>query len=476
MKIYKYSLLLAVLFSTFTLSAQNEDFRKTAPESLPAKPIKMGESNSFTLDNGLQVIVVQNHKIPKISYKLFIDIPSVFEGDKMGYTSIMGSLIKQGATTMSKAEIDEEVDMLGARYYTSASGFFASSLRKHSDQLMQMVASTFFNPTFPQAEFDRSIKQTLSGLSTQKDDPRAMSSNISSVMTYGKNHPYGELETEETVKNITRQDCIDFYNKYFKPNISYLIIVGDITLEEAKQKSEMYFGSWKADKSLSFEKIAKPTAPTNRRVVFVPKSEAVQSIIKFVYPVDLEPADEDNLNAIVMNKILGSGSVSTRLNANLREDKGYTYGAYSRLRASKEIGSFSAGASVRNDVTVESIKEFLHEFNTLRDTLVPMDELKSTKAVYAGRFAQGLEKPETVAQYALNIKRNGLDAEHYNTFLQRLEKVDAASIQKAARKFIKPNEVIITVVGDPSLVDSLKQFTTSGEVEIMDMYGNEIKE
>ena len=216
-----------------------------APEPAPAPAIQIPDYQNFTLDNGLQVIVVENHKLPSVSYQLSLDYDAVIEGDKAGYVEMAGDLMRKGTTSKSKAQIDEEVDFIGASLSTFSSGMFARSLKKHSSSLLEIMNDVLMNPTFPQEELDKYKTQSLSGLASAKTEPNSMLSNVRGVVNYGKNHPYGEVMTEKTVEKITRDDLVSFYNTHWKPNYSYLVIVGDVTLDEAKTNAQKYFGDWK---------------------------------------------------------------------------------------------------------------------------------------------------------------------------------------------------------------------------------------
>ena len=208
--------------------------RSKKPQPAPAPTIKIGEYQSFELANGLKVFVVENHKIPRISYSLVLDYDPIFEGDVAGYADFSGQLMRTGTTTRTKDQIDEAVDMLGGSLFTSSTGISASCLTRHNDALLQIMSDVLLNASFKTEELEKIRKQTLSGLETEKNDPKAISRKVSSVVVYGSNHPYGENMTEESVNKITLGKCNEFYKTYFKPNIAYLAIVGDITPEQAK--------------------------------------------------------------------------------------------------------------------------------------------------------------------------------------------------------------------------------------------------
>ncbi len=465
--------ILGFLLISQSLIAQ-EDFRKTAPKPGVAPRIELGKAKQFTLKNGLKVIIVENHKLPRIAIQVFVDVPPFMEGDAAGYASIAGQLLSKGTKTRTKAQIDEEVDFVGATLSTSSSGVIGAALTKHQDKLLEMISDVLLNPTFPEEEFDKIKKQTLSGLAQSKDNPNAIAANVQTVLRYGKNHPYGEIQTEESIENITLDKCRSFYESNFKPNISYLIVTGDVSAKKFKKQAKQYFGKWKSGKVVK-QNYLKPEKPKGASVAFVDKAGAVQSVIAVTYPVDLHPASPDVLKAQVMNTILG-GYFSSRLNANLREDKGYTYGATSGLSQDQLVGNFTASASVRNAVTDSSLTQFIFEMNKMREQEVSDEELEMVKNYLTGSFARSLENPGTVARFTLNVARYNLPSNYYATYLERLSLVSKKDILEMARKYITPDNAYLLVVGNKdNVADKLRNFAATGEVKFYDVYGNPVK-
>lgn len=441
--------------------------RSIMPEPGAAKEVKIGKIESFTLDNGMKVFVVENDKLPKVSYSLQLDYDPVQEGPLAGLGSITGELLGTGTTTKDKDQIDKEIDFIGASFGTGSNGIFASSLTKHQDELLTIMSDVVLNAKFTQSELDRIKTQTISGLASEKDDPDAIAGNVSNVLNYG-DHPYGEIMTESSVENINLALCNNYFKTYFRPNVAYMAIVGDITLEEAREKVTKHFGSWqKAD--VPTAKYDTPQAPSSAEVAVVNKPGAVQSVVNVTYPIQMQPGDNDVLAAQVMNNILGGGS-SARLFKNLREDKAYTYGAYSSISSDMLVGEFSANAKVRNEVTDGAIDEFLYELNRIRTEKVSQKELDGVKNNMAGKFAIALEQPATVARFAINIDKYNLPADHYTNYLQRLSAVTVDDVYNAAQKYIQPNNANIIVVGSQKEVaDRVERF---GNVSFYDNTGN----
>ncbi len=443
--------------------------RSKLPEATPAKSIQIGDYESFTLKNGLQVFVVENHKLPRVTLSLVFNHKPVVEKDQTGYVDMVGTMLRRGTATRTKEQIDEEIDFIGGSLGASATSVFASSLTKHQDKLLDLMTDILLNPVFPEEELAKIKTQTISGLAANKEDANSISSNVTTALVYGKNHPYGELTTEETVENITVESIKNYYGTYFKPNIAYLAIVGDINVKSAKKLVKKYFSKWeKGDMpNPSFEM---PKAPEKTFVALVDKPSAVQSVIDITYPVQLKPGTPDVIKARVLNQILGGGS-SARLFTNLREDKGFTYGAYSSLSSDKLVGSFSASASVRNEVTDSAFNEFILELNTIKTEDVTEEEINLAKSSIAGSFARSLERPQTVARFAIDAARYNLPEGYYANYLKNVQAVTIADVKATAQKYIHPDKAYFTVVGKAAdIKESLAAF---GEVKYFDNYGNE---
>lgn len=468
---YLFSILLLSLFTT-GLVAQLD--RSTPPEAGPAPQINIGEYEKFTLKNGLQVFVVEDHKLPMVAYSLTLDIDPVSEGEAAGYVSLAGDLMRSGTTSRQKSEIDESIDFIGATLNTHAQGIYGRSLKKHNETLLELMADVLMNPTFPQAELEKSLKQMETGIQAQKNEPSAIANNIASVLRYGQEDPYGEVVSEENLTHITTDHLKNYHQTYFRPNVGYLVIVGDISVKEAKKQAKQYFGKWE-----------KATVPTHQysnwpgyetpKVAIANRDGANQSTIMVTHTLPMTPGHPNAIKASVMNQILGGGSFNTRLFQNLREDKGYTYGAYSRLSTDKRIGYFSASAQVRTSVTDSALNEILYEMQRMQTELVPAEDLELIKNMMTGSFSRSLEDPQTIANFALNIERYDLPADYYRTYLEKVAAVTAEDIMAMANEYLNPDQAIILAVGEADKIeDVMRGFSPVGEVTRYDFYGHEV--
>ena len=468
-----YSIIALVFMGVTTMQAQID--RSKQPKPGPAPTINIETPKSFKLSNGLEVLVVENHKLPRVSISLTLDNPPVLDGDKAGVSGLTGAMLGKGSKNVSKDAFNEEVDYMGANLNLSSGGGFASGLSKYFNRLVDMMADAAINPNFTQEEFDKEKEKTLEGIKSEEKNVGAAATRVKNLLAYGKNHPYGEFTSKETVNNITLADVEKFYQNYFVPDNAYMVVVGDVEFKQVKKAVNKAFGNWR--KGLA-PQISYPKAQNVQytQVNFVDMPNAVQSEISAINTADFKMNSADYHAVLIANKILGGG-FNSMLNLNLREDKGWTYGARSSLRANKNAEAmFSAGASVRNAVTDSAVVETLKEINNIRNTDVTDEQLKNVKAKYVGDFVLAMEKPQTIARYALNIKRNNLPEDFYKTFLTKINAVTKEDVKRVANKYFKPNNMRIVIAGKGSdVAEALEKVTYNGKklpVKYFDKYGN----
>jgi len=457
----KLLILIVALGFIAPLSAQIN--RSSIPEAGPMPSIQLKKPVQFELKNGLQVLIVENHKLPRVSIQLSIDTPPILEGEKVGTSSLLSAMIGKGSARISKDDFNEEVDFLGANLSFGALSAYGQSLSKVYPRILELMAQGALNPSFDQEEFEKEKEKIITGLKSNEKSVEAIASRLQQAVAYGKDHPNGEFETPEQIENITIDDITNFYNTYFIPNNAYLVIIGDVEVEAAKKMVKSLFGKWKKSKNPpSYQATAQNTDEV--QINFVDMPNAKQSVVAVQSLVDLKMNDEDYLDALLANKILGGGS-SARLFLNLREDKAYTYGSYSSIGNSKyDKARFRAYASVRNAVTDSAAVELLKEIDRIQNQLVSDKELADAKANYIGSFIMNIEKPETVARYALNIATEELPADFYETYLSRLEAIDATDVLAAAKKYLDINKTQVVVAGKgKEVLEPLEQLTFKGK-------------
>ena len=459
--------LVAILTICFSLNAQVDRTKKPAPG--PAPQVKFGEAEKFKLDNGLTVIMVENHKLPRASARLTIDNKPYFEGEKAGVSSMMGSLLGRGTPKMTKDAFNERVDFLGANVGFGSSSAFASSLKRYFPEILGLMADGVKNSQFTQEEFDKEQKVTLDGIKSNEKSVTTIARRVEDLLTYGAKHPYGEFISKETVNNITLADVKENYNTYYRPNNAYLIVQGDINPKEIKKIVKSLFSDWKAG-TIPTTEIPEPKNVETTEINFVNMDNAVQSEIAIINNIELKLGDKDYYAALVANRILGGGG-SARLYSNLREDKGYTYGSYSSVRQSRNAATFRATAAVRNIVTDSSVVEMMKEINTIRYDKITEAELKQAKAEYVGSFVINVQKPATVAGYALNRELYNLPDDFYENYLANINAVTIDDVQNAAIKYFTSNKARIVITGKG--IDVLKNLEkTDYIIKYFDDKGN----
>ena len=463
----KIASLVAILTICFSLNAQVDRTKKPAPG--PAPQVKFGKAEKFKLKNGLTVIMVENHKLPRASARLTIDNKPYFEGEKAGVSSMMGSLLGRGTPTMTKDAFNERVDFLGANVSFGSSSAFASSLKRYFPEILGLMADGVKNSQFTQEEFEKEQKVTLDGIKSNEKSVTTIARRVEDLLTYGAKHPYGEFVSKETVNNITLADVKENYNTYYRPNNAYLIVQGDINPKKTKKLIKSLFSDWEAG-IIPASDIPEPQNVETTEINFVNMDNAVQSEIAIINNIKLQLGDKDYYAALIANKILGGGATA-RLYSNLREDKGYTYGSYARLRQSRNAATFRATASVRNVVTDSSVVEMMKEINTIRYDKITEAELKQAKAEYVGSFVINVQKPATVAGYALNRELYNLPNDFYENYLANINAVTIDDVQNAAIKYFVGNKARIVITGKGiDVLDNLEK--TDYVIKYFDSKGN----
>ena len=327
---------------------QSQLDRSVMPKSGPAPEIFFGKPNTFKLDNGLTVMVVENSKLPRASASLSFDNPLIFEGEIAGVSSILGEMIGNGTQSISKEKFLEEVDFMGASMSVSGSGAFASSLSRYFPRVLELMADAVLNPLLTEEEFDSQKNLIKESLKTADKDVATAANRVQDLITYGASHPNGEFISQETLDKSELDDAINFYNNYASPNNAYLVILGDVNFEEIKEKVTKLFGNWESKEVLS-KSFPEPANPEETEIIFVDMPNGVQSVVSVINTIDFNKKESDYFSALVANRILGGGGAG-RLFNNLREDKGWTYGSYSGVSESyKTKGYFIAQAQVRNE-------------------------------------------------------------------------------------------------------------------------------
>lgn len=450
---YQFKYIAAAFLFSGMVTAQSINVDQM-PKPGPTPTINIAKPKTFTLKNGLTVMVVENSKLPRVSTTLTMDRQPIFEGTKAGVSQIMAGQLGEGTTKVSKDDFNKRIDFLGAGLDFSSGGASANSLSKYYPEVLSMMADAIINPRFDVEEINKSKDRMIEGLKADEKNASSIASKVNRAVMYGKNTSRGEFNTAETIKNVQLADVQDFYKKYYAPNNAYLVIVGDVKFEDVKKQVERDFSAWKKSdvKFGNLEPVA-TLAATEIDVVDVPN--AVQSVVNVGNTTDLKMNSKQYFPAVIANYILGGGG-EARLFMNLREKNGFTYGAYSSLNTGKYGPTFAANASVRNEVTDKAVVEFMNELKAI-NTVKP-EELTSAKAKLKGDFIRSLESPATIARFALSQKTQDLPENFYTDYLKSIDAVTAGDISNAVKSFIKPNQSRIFVAGKAAeIADGLEK-------------------
>lgn len=443
------------------------------PKAGPAPSVELQKPVEFVLENGLTVMMVENHKLPRISYTLSLDNPPYAEGDKMGKSGLLGDVLGTGTKSMSKDAFNEKIDFLGASVNIGSSGASARGLSKYKSEILDLMADAVLNPVFAKKELDDARDRTIEGLKADEKNVPSIARRVEAALTYGKSHYNGEYTTEKTLKNVSLSEIKKLYAKQFSPINAYLIIIGDFKAEEMKAKVSKLFGSW-AKKAVAKTSYTNPKDLSKTTLNFIDVPNAVQSEVSLINLSELKMNSKDYFAAKMANFILGGGG-EARLFNNLREAHAYTYGSYSRLGDSRYISSFRAYASVRNAVTDSAITQIMYEIDRIRNEKVSSEELELAKAKFVGGFVMNVEKPSTVATYALNMHTEKLPKDFYTNYIKNIEAITVDDIQNAAKKYFKAENLRIIVTGKASdVLPNLEKFSAQKNIPIQyfDKYAN----
>ncbi len=464
----KIHTVLILLFLTGIMQAQDR------PQPKPGNPpvVNIKKPQTFVLANGMKVLIVENHKLPRVSFNLTLDNAPFAEGNKKGVDELTSSLIGNGTKKTTKESFNEEIDFYGANINFSSSGAYASSLSKYSGRVLELLAEGALQPNFTQAEFDKEKAKLLEGLKADEKSVPAIANRVVDVLAFGKNHPSGEYLSEQTVKNVTLADVQANYNTYFVPENAYLVIIGDIKFKETKAAVEKLFNGWKKQAAPK-NTYPNPENVSKLQIDFVDVPNAVQSEISLVNTVNLRMSDPDFFPAAIANQILG-GDFNSYLNMNLREKHAWTYGASSSIGSGKYVTKFKASSAVRNTVTDSAVVQFIKEIKRIRTEKVSEDVLKNVKAGYIGRFVMQVEKPQAVARYALNIETEKLPADFYEKYIQTINNVTADDIYRVANKYFLLDNMRIVIAGKGSdVIAGLEKLQIP--IYYFDKYGNPVE-
>lgn len=483
------ALSLALLASTSI--SQNVIAAESAPAEAPAtpaaakqsppapqapRPVNLPKPQTYKLPNGLTVVTLEDHRVPFVTYQLGMRAgDSLSPKDMPGLAAIVADMLNEGTAKRSSKELATGIESIGGGLKASADPDFTvisgSALSEYIPEFLDMASDLVLHPSFPEDELKLEKTNLLQELTLKHAQPDFLADERFHKALFGSN-PYSVVApSKEAVEKLTRDHLVKFHSQYYVPNGSTFIVVGDFQSDKMKQLIASKFGDWKSG-DIAQASIDPAPQQSGRKIYLVDRPGSVQSSVK-IGNIGIKKSDPDYFQAIVANQILG-GSSNSRLFLNIREKKGYTYGAYSSFAPRKNPGEFSAGASVRTPVTGPSIKEFLYEIDRIRTSDVTPDELTSAKNYLVGSFQLGLETQGGVAQRLLEMNMYDLPANYLETYTNKVIAITPEDIRRVASKHIDSDNLVITVVGDAKKIESdLKDYAP---VNVYDMDGKLVRE
>lgn len=438
-----------------------------APPSLRVPPITTRE-----LPNGLRIVVVEQHELPLAD--VILEIRTGGEADpaaKTGTAALTSALLTEGTTSRTALQIADQSGFLGVRLGTN-SGWEQSTVSLHTptaqlDSALVLFADVALHPAFPPADLERVRKVRVTALQQLRDRGPAIADRAYAFALYGDQHPYGRplAGTEASIASISRDDLVQFYSTYYRPNNATLLVVGDVRPDDVERRALALFGGWqRADVPMTTASV--PSAAKGPTLVLIDKPGAAQSSFR-LGGIGAPRSTNDYFALQVLNTILG-GSFSSRLNQNLRETHGYTYGAGSGFGLRRAPGPFIASAEIVTAKTDSALIEFMKELRAIRDT-VPSDELAKAKRYLQLSLPEDFETTGSIALQMLPLITYGIPLEFYNTAVQNIGAVTQADVQRVARRYVNPDNVTVVVVGDRKVIEPGLRALKPGEIVVRDV-------
>ena len=447
--------------------SQPEIFRSQAPPPLQPRPIEIPAARQTVLPNGLTIVVVEDSRLPLISYRLAFRVGGAFDPPSVpGLTDLMAGLLPEGTNSKSSREIAEEVARMGASLSAGATSDYtivgASALAPFNDRILALMAEIVLQPSFPENEVELAKQNTKESLRQQRAQPSFLASEMVSRVMFGE-HPYSVVApTMESIDRVSRDEFVRFHEKNFVPNSAVFIVVGDVKYDHIVTRIGSLFSTWNAGADL-VTNFPAPPVRTKKTAYVVDRPGSAQSNI-VIANSGIVRTSPDYFPMLLLHTVLGANA-SSRLFMNLREEKGYTYGAYTNLDARRTAGSFRATAEVRTPVTGDSLKEFFYELNRIRTDLVSEKEIRDAKSYLTGVFPIRLETQEGLTDQLVQIKMLNLPNDYLQQYRDRVQAVTAAQIQEVAMKYVKPDEAAVIVVGDGAeVLDQIKPYAADIEI------------
>ena len=470
--------ILSLLAVQSVATAQGTFDRSKPPELGPPPKLSLPPITTRRLPNGLRLMIVEQHELPLADFVLLVGSGSTADpASKPGIANLVSAMLREGTTTRKSLEIADQIAFLGIRLFPTSS-WESSTLSLHTptaqlDSALALFADVALHPSFPANEFERVRKTQLTELLQVRDQGAAIASIVFPAIIYGSAHPYGAPAqgTEASVKALTTGDLQSYYQANFRPNNATLIVVGDVTPAQVEQKINALFGGWqRAD--IPQINYSEPPKSATTTIYLIDKPGAAQSSFR-IGAVGVPRSTQDYFALTVMNTILG-GSFTSRLNQNLRETRGYTYGAGSRFDMRRAAGPFLASAEIVTAKSDSALLEFMKELNGIRQ-LVPPAELSRAKRYLQLQLPGNFETTQQIAAAMVPVALFGLPLDYYNNYVQNIEGVTQADVARVAQQYINPGSLAVVIVGDRKTIEAALKATNVGPIAIRDISGQPIQ-
>jgi zinc protease len=450
--------------------------RYSVPASLPSDELSVPEFVTFTLENGLEVIFVEQHKTPQVNLSLYVGgSEPALPADEQGVAQLLAALLTKGTTTRSAVELAETIEGVGGRLSASAlsemTGVFASGPSTETELIFDLLADVARNPSFPEDQFAVERDRLLNNMRFDTSNPNTLASRQFNRAVY-PDHPYSFYRTPESVSAITTDSLREFHESFYHPGNALLVIVGDLTVDGARTAAEEAFRGWEAGAApdfLTYPPVERPTEPV---IYLVDRPNSEQSSLR-IGNLALRADDPDRYAFEVGNTVLGGSGLASRLNKNLREDKGYTYGVFSGFTRRQDQGAFLVSGDVGPAVTGDAVREILRELEQIRSTGVTTDELAQAQGMMIGQFTMRIADPAALAEELAVRSLYGIPLDEIGSRIGALEAVTGDELIDAVRTHIDFDAPVIVVVGDADTVKP--QLQAIGDVTVVDVQGNVVE-
>jgi zinc protease len=448
-----------------------------APVSNEILRVKLPRPREIKLDNGLDVLVLERHKLPTVSFMLWIKTGALDDPHNLpGLAKVTADMLREGTAHRTSAQLAADTDDIGATLGASAnfgrsvSVVTASGLVENTDRLLELMSDMVLNPSFPPEELAKYKKRQLAGLQQMRSEPGFLARERFYQVLYRDFPAYEVSATPESVNRMTREDLEKFHDQYYAPNNAILGVAGDVQFDTIVPLIKKYLGNWKS-RPVPDPHLGALPVPAPAKVVLVDRPDSVQTNI-MAGDYALRRNDPDYIALTVTNHILGGGPAA-RLFLDLREEKGYTYGAYSYFQSDVYPGPWIASTEVRTAVTDGSMSALMAEFRKIRDEDVPEKELDEARRAITARFALSLEQPTTLLNAWLTVDYYKLPQDYWDQYPQKVAKITPGVVRQAARKYIDLDHLQVVCVGNGKQIkDTLKKY---GPLEVYDTNGKRLE-